>query len=57
MGITLVPASDDVFRQADVVSLHTPLTPETRGFVNAARLGLMKPAAFLVELLPGRGRG
>ena len=53
MGITLVPASEDVFRQADVVSMHTPLTPETRGFVNAARLGLMKPSAFLVNFSRG----
>ena len=53
MGITLVPASDDVFRQADVVSMHTPLTPETRGFVNAARLGLMKPTAFLINFSRG----
>ncbi len=53
LGITLVPTSDDVFRQADVVSMHTPLTPETRGFVNAARLGLMKPTAFLVNFSRG----
>jgi D-3-phosphoglycerate dehydrogenase / 2-oxoglutarate reductase len=53
MGITLVPASDDVFRQADVVSMHTPLTPETRRFVNDARLGLMKPSAFLINFSRG----
>ncbi len=53
MGITLVPVIDEVFRQADVVSLHTPLTPETRGFVNAARLRLMKPTAFLVNFSRG----
>ena len=53
MGITLCAAMDDIFRQADVVSLHTPLTPETRGFVNAARLRLMKPAAFLVNFSRG----
>ncbi len=53
MGVTLVSTSDDIFRQADVVSLHTPLTPETRGFVNAARLRLMKPTAFLVNFSRG----
>jgi len=53
IDITLVAASDDIFRQADVVSLHTPLTPETRGFVNAARLRLMKPTAFLVNFSRG----
>jgi D-3-phosphoglycerate dehydrogenase len=53
MGITLVPASEDVFRQADVVSMHTPLTPEMRRFVNATRLGLMKPTAFLINFSRG----
>jgi D-3-phosphoglycerate dehydrogenase len=51
--VDLVTESDDIFRQADVVSLHTPLTPETRGFVNAARLGLMKPTALLVNFSRG----
>ena len=44
---------DDVFRRADVVSLHCPLTPETQGLVNAARLATMKPSAFLINT--GRG--
>lgn len=53
MGITLIASLDDVFRRADVVSLHTPLTPETRGLVNAARLRLMKSTAFLVNFSRG----
>jgi D-3-phosphoglycerate dehydrogenase len=53
LGITLCNRMDDVFRQADVVSLHTPLTPETRGFVNEAKLRLMKPTAFLINLSRG----
>jgi D-3-phosphoglycerate dehydrogenase len=53
LGITLCPRMDDVFGQADVISLHTPLTPETRGFVNAAKLRLMKPTAFLVNFSRG----
>jgi D-3-phosphoglycerate dehydrogenase / 2-oxoglutarate reductase len=53
LGITLCSQMDDVFRQADVVSLHTPLTPETRGFVNGAKLRLMKPTAFLINLSRG----
>jgi len=44
---------DDLFRQADVVSLHCPLTAETRGMVSAERLALMKPSAFLINT--GRG--
>ena len=53
MGVTLCTAMDDIFRQADVVSLHTPLTPETRGFVDAARLRMMKSTAFLVNFSRG----
>jgi len=53
MGVSLVAQMDDVFKLADVVSLHTPLTPETRGFVNESKLRLMKPTAFLVNLSRG----
>lgn len=44
---------DRVFAEADVVSLHCPLTPATRHLVNAARLALMKPTAILVNTARG----
>jgi glycerate dehydrogenase len=44
---------DDVFRQSDVISLHCPLTPATKEIVNAQRLGLMKPTAFLINTSRG----
>src|SRR5262245_13841660 len=44
---------DDLFAQADFVSLHTPLTPETRGLVSAERLRRMKPAAFVINTARG----
>jgi glycerate dehydrogenase len=44
---------DVLFGESDVLSLHCPLTPETRGLVNAARLARMKPTAFLLNT--GRG--
>ncbi len=53
LGLTLCARMDDVFSQADVISLHTPLTPVTRGFVNAAKLRLMKPTAFLLNFSRG----
>lgn len=46
-------ALDDLFRRADIVSLHCPLTEATRGLVNASRLALMKPTALLVNTSRG----
>lgn len=46
-------AREILFREADVLSLHCPLTPETRGLVDARRLAWMKPTAFLINT--GRG--
>jgi glycerate dehydrogenase len=44
---------DALFRESDVVSLHCPLTPQTANLVNARRLSLMKPAAFLLNTSRG----
>jgi len=44
---------DALFEQADVVSVHTPLTAETRGFVNARLLALMKPGSVLINCARG----
>jgi glycerate dehydrogenase len=44
---------DELLRRADVVSLHCPLTPETRGLMNEERLSLMKPSAFLINTSRG----
>jgi glyoxylate reductase len=44
---------DEVFATADAVSLHCPLTPETRHLVNSRRLSLMKPSAILVNTARG----
>jgi glyoxylate reductase len=44
---------DDLLGQADVVSLHVPLNEETRGLIDARRLGLMQPTAVLVNTARG----
>lgn len=51
-GVKRVPL-DELFRVADVLSLHCPLTEETRKLVNRERLRTMKPSAILINT--GRG--
>ena len=44
---------DELFRRADVVTLHCPLTPATQGLISATRLASMRPSALLINA--GRG--
>jgi D-3-phosphoglycerate dehydrogenase len=48
-GFATVPTQEALFKEADVLSLHISLTPETRGIATAADLALMKPSALLVN--------
>ena len=44
---------DDLATRADIIVLCCPLTPETRGLIDARRIGLMKPGAILVNVARG----
>lgn len=44
---------DEALPRADVISLHCPLTPETRHLIDADRLARLKPTAFLVNTARG----
>ena len=44
---------DEVVAQADVISLHTPLTAETRHLIGAREFALMKPTAILINTARG----
>jgi phosphoglycerate dehydrogenase-like enzyme len=44
---------DELLRAADVVAIHVSLTAATRGLIDARRLGLMKPTAYLVNTARG----
>jgi glycerate dehydrogenase len=51
-GIEMVPL-DDIFTRSDVISLHCPLTDETREIINRESLSRMKPNAIILNT--GRG--
>jgi len=44
---------EELLKSSDVVSLHCPLTPDTKGIINSARLKLMKSSALLVNTARG----
>ena len=48
-GHAFVSSRRELFERADVVSLHVPLTPETRGLVTAGDLAAMRPGSLLVN--------
>ena len=51
-GVTAV-SQEELFTQSDVLSLHCPLTPETKDVINTRNLGLMKPTAILINTARG----
>jgi phosphoglycerate dehydrogenase-like enzyme len=52
LGVELVPL-DDVFARADVVSLHTPNLPETRGLITGAHIRAMRPSSVFLNTSRG----
>lgn len=53
LGISCAPSLDAVLAQSDVVSVHIPSTPATRGLIGAAQLAAMKPDAVLINTSRG----
>jgi D-3-phosphoglycerate dehydrogenase len=52
LGIEVVD-HETVFRNSDFITIHTPLTEETRHLVNRRTLGMMKPTAYVVNTARG----
>ena len=52
-GVTFVADVDDLLARADVISIHAPLTPQTRALIDAKRLSRMKPSAVLINASRG----
>ncbi len=52
MGVEVVEL-DELYRRADIISIHTPLTPETRSLINSATIEKMKPGVMIVNCARG----
>ncbi|MHC2529655.1 NAD(P)-dependent oxidoreductase [Rhizobium leguminosarum] len=52
-GVARVADVDDVIASSDIVSLHCPLTPDTRNLLDDRRLGMMKPGSFIINTARG----
>src|SRR4029077_14951471 len=52
MGVTMMPLGE-LFKRADIISVHTPLTPETKGLINAQSISTMKPGVLIVNCARG----
>ncbi len=52
-GARFVATPEEVLKEADVVSIHVPLLPTTTHLMNAERLRMMKPGAYLVNTSRG----
>jgi D-3-phosphoglycerate dehydrogenase len=53
LGVEYCPDLDNIFRRADIVSLHVALKPATKKLVTADRLAMMKPHAILINTTRG----
>ncbi len=53
LGAEFKATTEDVLREADVISIHVPLLPSTEHLINAERLALMKPSAYLINTSRG----
>jgi len=54
LNATYIEDLDAMLPQADILSLHCPNTPETHHLINAKRLALMKPTAFIINTARGQ---
>ncbi|HTO98116.1 MAG TPA: phosphoglycerate dehydrogenase [Myxococcales bacterium] len=52
LGVELLPLAE-IFRRADAITLHVPLTEQTKNMVGAAQIAQMKPGALLINCARG----
>ncbi|MCF6094859.1 hydroxyacid dehydrogenase [Microaerobacter geothermalis] len=53
LGVRLITNLSEIFSHSDIISVHLPLTEETRGLINRKYFSLMKPSAYFVNTARG----
>lgn len=53
LGVELVSETDALYREADFITVHMPVTPETRGMINSESISRMKPGVRIVNCARG----
>ena len=53
LGFTRCRTLEELLARSDVISMHTPLTKETKGIINSAAVAAMKPGAYLINTSRG----
>ncbi|MET3695720.1 D-3-phosphoglycerate dehydrogenase [Bacillus oleivorans] len=53
LGLTVTSNLDELFQTSDFISLHIPLTPETKGIIHNHHFQFMKPSAYLINTARG----
>lgn len=53
VGVERAASLDELLRSSDVISIHCPLTAETRGFIGEREIAVMKPSAYLINTARG----
>lgn len=48
-AVKVVPAREDVYKRADYITVHVPLTPDTKGMFNVQTIGMLKDGAVLIN--------
>lgn len=51
--VSMVPKTADIFSQADIISLHCPLAPDTKDMINAQAIAQMKQGVYIINTARG----
>lgn len=53
LGIKMVSSLDEIYKESDYISIHTPLTPESKSMINKSSIAKMKKTTFIINCARG----